>query len=743
MAYTDEEINIMARQLVEASHGGGGLEGVLGVGTDDKKFQDIMGRVSGLEPEEKQRVVTGIDNYLRQEGVDNNGYTSLRDMIKGEFSNVDAGDGEEDAAMQAFGLARDDVFGQDQDEIMAGEGEDDTVDFNRPTELPKIEEVNKREPEPPAEDDFEAQNAQKAKEARAEGNDPLADFLEGKVDDRKIIDVPADEQMNAPAQKQEMPELEPMEVQDKAPEDFFNFKGLNTSIKEGPDGPAIHTTKPFDIPELGPAPQKQIATPEMLAENPAAQQLLNLQHTEDLRQHNQQVNQAMGLKAMNEQMKDKAEADNAAALQPQAFQAPNFQGGDKDFNDFKVQVAERQWRDQQNERLKANEALMQHFQELNPASDKFDSRYRGMAEWYANQSFADKKLSEMTPMEAIALKKRFREDIQNQAIARANANAPKLYTDEDVEKALKEQGAMQVAEDDGRGGVTTRWMQGDQFDDWNASRGMPTRDQMQNDGANVFTHQELKPEHGVRPGSGVMGDWQGNVDPRDPFRNPAAPEVPGLPTPEEQAEMQVAQKHGMTVEELRQRRANPGMSPALRAYTNLETDKMPPEIEQLYLNNQAITDAQQKVDQIGEAINMAKEIEAGLAQQNAVRPLEDVIDSIPQTLMDAEGIPYDESGPTDIYNGPLQDPRERFFQGPEAMVTDAPERMVPIIDNPEAGLTPQALSVPQNQQPMEEFLMDLEGIPYDESGPLDMDFEEELRRRQHAPGSVGAFFDNY
>ena len=48
MAYTDEEINIMARQLVEASQGTGLGNLLGGLGTDDDKFKEIMGRVSQL-----------------------------------------------------------------------------------------------------------------------------------------------------------------------------------------------------------------------------------------------------------------------------------------------------------------------------------------------------------------------------------------------------------------------------------------------------------------------------------------------------------------------------------------------------------------------------------------------------------------------------------------------------------------------------------------------------------------------
>lgn len=743
MAYTDEEINIMARQLVEASKGGGGLEKIFG-GTDDDVFEDIMGRVSQLPKEEKQRVVAGINTYLTQEGVDNNGYTNLRDMIKGEFSNMDWGEGEEDAAMQAFGLARDNLIGQHEDEIIAGEGEDNTVDFNRPTELPEPGDVNKREPEPPAEDDEgirrgPEENAREAEKAREEGNEELAKFFEGPFVPLK--DVPEGEQVIG----REPPELDPMEVEEKKPEDFFNFHGLNTTLIEGPEGPEIHGVKPFDVPDVGPPPERRIATPEQLEKNPDAQTELDIMHRLDLEQHQKAIKQAAGIKGANEKMVEKAKADNAAALQPKPFQAPNFVGGDAKFNEFKAQVAERQWRDQQNKRIKANEALMKNFQEINPSSPKFDSRYRQMSSWYANK-FGEgaKPMSEMTPSEALELKQMFREDVQRQAIARAEARAPKLYTDEDVERALREQGAMQVAEDDGRGGVRTRWMAGDQYDDWNASRGMPTRRQMQTartarfadpddpNSKGIFSLRELKPEHGGREGSGVMGDWQGNVNPQDPFRNPAEPEPPGLPTPEEQAEMQVAQKFGLTLEELRKRRQVGSLPPHLKAYRNLETDVIPPEIEQLYLNNQAITEAQNRVNQLEQAVEMAREIEA----QGNPDPIE--------TLMDIEGIPYDESGPTNIYDGPLQDPMEALLNsGPTYPIVDSDTREALLNSGPTYPIVDAQLPLDDViTDRIPQTLMDIEGIPYDESGPLDMDFDEELRRK-HAPGSVGAFFDSY
>ena len=664
--------------------------------------------------------------------MDNNGYTNLRDMIKGEFSNVDAGEGDEDEAMQAFGLARDDLIGQHEDEIIAGEKEDNTVNFDRKTKLPDPADVNEREPEPPAEGD-PIDPEQRAEQAREEGNEDLAKFFEGP--DHPIVEVQKEQEMEEPA------ELDPMEVQERRPQDFFDFDGLNTSITEGPAGPQIRGVKPFDVPDVGPPPERKIATPEQLEQNPNAQTELDIMHRLDLEQHQKAIKQAAGIKGANEQMINKARADNEAAMQPRPFQVPNFAGGDAKFNEFKAQVAERQWKKAQNDRIKANEALMKNFQEINPSSPKFDSRYRQMSSWYANKFGAGAKpMSEMTPMEAVALKKEFREDVQRQAIARAEARAPKLYTDEDVERALKEQGAMQVAEDDGRGGVKTRWMAGDQYDDWNASRGMPTREQMktakEEGHKGGFGLKELKPEHGVREGSGVMGDWQGNINPQDPFRNPAEPEPPGLPTPEEMAEMQVAQKHGMTVEELRKRRANPGMSPALQAYRNLETDVIPPEIEQLYLNNQAITDAQNRVNQLEEAVEMAREIEAAQQQQAPIAtpdPREALLYSGPDHPIVDVPDPREallNSGP----NYPIvevQDPREALLNsGPNYPIVDVPGAQPAI-----PPLQDVIDSIPQT-------LMDIEGIPYDESGPLDMDFDEELRRR-HAPGSVGAFFDNY
>ena len=626
----------LARTFVNATEKAGWFG--WGMGTDEDSVDMVRDAIKRLPEDQRAEAFKKLDAEVRSMDSDGEG---LREILIGEYSGSD-----ETQILKNFGLPDDKVFSDGQDEVEAGlssdinASEDVVPDYDRYGDEGSFHDPARRfkkEPKPGAEEpeDSEAidpgappmtpEEAAQVREWASGVADNVSEgwgnFKEGAKD---VWDALPRRQGPAPKESA-IPPLPPMSDEDIIEQTLGNPAGKE-HVYIDPQTGELKSNREVEVPDFIQEPPEMPNTDGM---TPEAKTQAMAEYNAKLHQFNNAKASHAAAVAQNKKLEENAGRMNNAALNPN-FKSDVIPQNQRDnlnrFDEFKITSRARQHNANERKRVKAAQEKMDKFNEMGS-----DNRYNGLRSWYqernaqeannANNPYRGRSFSDLDPEERLKLRDAWRNKLQQDAIERSEMRqaGAKRWDAADLEqaKAESQQKTMPVAHSDG----TITHMPYDEYDKWAQSQGKRTiaemrrdKDKMENTGAFPTVYND----------KGVETAYDGSVHPQNPFENPFAQQevlnsmqekdpLAGLETPEEQARRKVAEKHGISVEEMDKRRASGGLPEHIRAWRDMETDEVPPEIMNQRFHGSQIRDAQNKVFELEDAVEMGKEIEANQA----------------------------------------------------------------------------------------------------------------------------------
>jgi hypothetical protein len=644
--YSPDEIKRMARQLMDAAE-----PQSLWFGTDDTGFTRVANMIKDYKGD-KTALVNELDKIIGESGD----WEGLRDMIQSEFSGDD-----EDAMAEKFGFAKENLFSKHADEVYADPdrihepnfnefGPENLRDEDNPLADPKEPEAEPYVPFPDPDergtrpDQMTPEDIQQIRDFGGRVKDGFNDFKDGVGN---VMDMLPRKQPQEGPKPGAIPELPPMTEENLMAQTRGEFDPTNRTTYIDP------TTGQLMSDQLMQVPDERGAQPQMPNfEGMSDQEMVNAQAQfaqDSLAYANNPANRANALK-INSELQKKAHGLNDRALNPQLDKRALTNEQRKnmsDFDVFKMESRQRQHNALANKRAKKNQSTMDSYNEMFT-----DPRYNEMASYYKTRNaeqannplnpFRGRSMESLNPQEMMKIKQGFRQHKTKEAFeAQEMRNAGnRRWNEADLEEAKKSHnaGKMAVGHADG----TMTYMEPDEYDKWAQSQGKRTIAEMRRD-------KDTMPNQGAFPtefnDKGVETSFDGSVHPQNVFENPFAQQammdqqarednpLAGLQTPEEQAAQSVADKHGISVDEMRKRQASGGLPEHIRAWRDMETDEVPPEILAQRAQGSQLRDAQNQVFQLEDAVGMAQKAErnqAFNAGSGASMPPQDPVPQPPQ-----------------------------------------------------------------------------------------------------------------